>query len=267
MGRGQRSAAQGPAPRPGVGAGARAGQAASAHAPLHPHAVHPGPQARIPRRAGPRPRPRDVRAAPVLPGRWRDGAARSALGRGALVGLIPRLHGSRSDDAAVAPAPRGNRGGHSRGDGAREPGADRERRAARHPGRAGARRMDVGRGEDEGAPRGNRASPRGGGRRRRCARRGGRLPRSARTLERAACEDPPRGTGTPARGPRRRLRGGAAPDRTGAHADQRGVRPAPRRRDASVRAREELGLDARAECARVDELLTARAEERSNQFW
>ena len=101
MGRGGRSAAQGPAPRSGVGAGARAGEAASPRAALHPHAVHPGLEARLPRRAGPRPRPRDVRAAPVLPGRWRDGAARSALGQGALVGLNLRPLGGVRLDAVV----------------------------------------------------------------------------------------------------------------------------------------------------------------------
>src|SRR4029453_4298165 len=60
---------------------------ASPGAPLHAHAVHPGPQARIPRRAGPWPRPRDVCAAPVLPRWWRDDPPRSALGPEALVGL------------------------------------------------------------------------------------------------------------------------------------------------------------------------------------
>ena len=41
MGRGGRSAAQGPAPRPGVGAGARAGQAASARCSATPACCSP----------------------------------------------------------------------------------------------------------------------------------------------------------------------------------------------------------------------------------
>ena len=100
VGRRRRGAAQGPAPRPGVGARARAGEAASPRAALHPHAVHPGPQARLPRRAGltasPARRTRSGRFFPSV-GEWRP--LDRPWDRGALVGLIPGRVVARSSFA------------------------------------------------------------------------------------------------------------------------------------------------------------------------
>ena len=91
VGRRQRGAAEGPSCSIALGARARAGQAAAADAAVHAPAVHQPAQARVPRRARPRPRPRDLRAAGVLPVRRRDGTARPAVGPAALV------HGQRTD--------------------------------------------------------------------------------------------------------------------------------------------------------------------------
>ena len=76
---------EGPTAGPGMGAGPRTGQAATADAAVHPAAVHQPAQAGVRRRTRPRPGPRDLRAARVLPVRRRDGTARPAVGPAALV--------------------------------------------------------------------------------------------------------------------------------------------------------------------------------------
>ncbi len=70
--------------RPRLGTRTRTGQAAAADAALLAAAVHQPAQARVHRRARPRPGARDLRTARVLPVRRRDGTARSAMGPAAL---------------------------------------------------------------------------------------------------------------------------------------------------------------------------------------